>query len=161
LLGKDLGRLRGKVRGAKRASEPDAGDDGEQDGAEPASAPALTRADLIAAQRLGQVMAELPDSTRARLGEMVEAGRSFVDVLAMAELARSATQKPPAAGGEHQPPPPPGTAASAASRRTRPWPQDMRELAALEKSDPKFFNELMDPNHEFDPSLLPRIKIQR
>ena len=149
LVGKDLGRIREKLKvpsgenggampPAMAATPPVAG---------PGGVAAATPEELRAAHRGGQLSAALPEGARGKISELLEEGRSFVEVerlvqfaSAMSASAKSTQQQ---GEGEPRPPAPLGSAASAASRSPPQWPQDLAELRKLAESNPKAYQELM------------------
>ena len=111
-------------------------------------------ATIQAAMRFGELRATLPEQARAKLDEMQAEGRSYGELVAMADLAASLIpESPPEPSNGSRPrgygatPPPP-------SPSSVPHPKNWTEYAAI-KQDPKAFERLsQDPS--FDSKTLLR-----
>lgn len=130
-VGRDLGKLRERLKTGAPS--------------QPAEGPkALTHEDLAAAMEAGRLSASLPEAARARVDALVADGR-YAEARGMAEFARELgvkpegqAPKPPRAGGVSGAPSGPGA-----------FPTSMKELVALQKSDPEAFRRIMvDPNFD-------------
>lgn len=161
LFGKDLGRLRGKVKQVR-------GDEGNSSAAEEPEQPTekgtqpgpavVTRDDILAARRLGVLQASLPQELQEHLDQMVEDGKSFVQVTEIAEAYARAyglqtPETPPANGGIKRPT---GRAASAAPTEEPRHPTTLTELRVLKERDRAAYDRLMHPDSAFDPTKLAR-----
>lgn len=138
-IGKDFGRVREKL-GVKEQP------DGES------VKPSVENAQM--AFKLGRAMNGLNADAQAYVQNMIDEGRAYKDVLSAAELI-GRFGNAAASAGASAPMAPTGVAASAASRTSPAWPQDLESLQALKKDNAKLYNELMAPNHPFDPTVLP------
>lgn len=125
---KNLGQLKEHIL-PKAKEEPKA----------PAKVDGLTRDDVTAAMRLGEVKGKLPETARAKLDAMLERGAGFAQALEVAEMLAevSGAGAIPASSGAK---PPIGHAATAAhSPASLGFPatkREYRELVAKRESDP-------------------------
>lgn len=149
----DFGRQIAKIKGVepKLEAKPAEAPQGEKpQGIQHADVDALVHA----AMRFSELRATLPEAARAKLDEAREAGRSYEDLVAMAEFASAlAPQSPPDPSNGARPrgygatPPP--------SPQTAPRVTTKGELAALYHSDRKAWERWYnDPNN--DPRALPQ-----
>jgi len=131
-LGKDLGRVRSKFKvQAAPAQEPATGD---------AQQPTVTRDELMAAQRLGQLRAGLGEEAGQHLDARLQDGATFSDVVREAELlAKFAPAPKPAAPKAH--------GATPAQQSNGGSSFTMAELMEISQKDPARFDRIMnDPN---------------
>ncbi len=145
-VGKDLGRVRGKIK----QTEP------EQPKAEPAAPQGLTHEDLMAAVKLEQMKARLPEKASAALAERVANGASFQEVAGVAELMLDMLPEKGASVNQATAPKQ-GSAATAAPREPGRYPESMAqylELVARAKTDKQAAKRVGELNN--DPLFLPQ-----
>jgi len=133
-LGKDLGRVRSKVKAPDQAAaEPATGD----------AQPTVTRDELMAAQRLGQLRAGLGEEAGQHIDSRLQDGATFTDVVREAELLAKFAPKP-AAPAPKAPKAHGGTPAQPSSGGSS---FTMSELMEISLKDPARFDRIMnDPN---------------
>ena len=137
-LGKDLGRVRSKFKvQAAPAQEPATGD-----AQQPAT---VTRDELMAAQRLGQLRAGLGEEAGQHLDARLQDGATFSDVVREAELlAKFAPAPKPAAPTTKAPK---AHGATPAQQSNGGSSFTMAELMEISQKDPARFDRIMnDPN---------------
>jgi len=138
-LGKDLGKVRHMAKGTATAPQ-------AEEGATPAEPTtdspqgAMTRDEVLAAQKLGRLQASLPDSAQEYLDGRVAGGASFEDVLREAELIKRFAR----GGAKPSAPVPPGHAATAPANPQGSVPSTMQELVELRKRDPDAYRRAVD-----------------
>jgi len=133
-LGKDLGRVRSKVKAPEpAAAEPATGD----------AQPTVTRDELMAAQRLGQLRAGLGEEAGQHIDSRLQDGATFSDVVREAELlAKFATPKAPKAHGAT----PKAHGGTPAQQSSGGSSFSMAELLEISQKDPERFERIMsDP----------------
>lgn len=143
-FGQDFGRIREKLKEGPTATV-----------AEPPKEAAITRDELIAAERIGSVLATLPQSVAAKVRERA-ASQGYTAALDYAETlsAMAAELGGATLPGTPRAIAPTGQPATGAKSMTPATPRSQAEFFALRKSDPTRFEALMaDPN--FDPGSLP------
>lgn len=157
-FGRDIARLRDKI---KKPKDPDNGSATQP--AETAKGGSITREELAAATRLGEIKASVSEDARAEIDTMLEGGASYAEVCRAADLLvrfGAAAMKASAESGAN-----PQTihgSARTAARKTAPeyprsqheWIEIKRKAATGDVAAKGLWDRLME-DPAFDPSELP------
>lgn len=138
-VGKDLGRLRDKLEQPSKSATPKTKTEHPGD---------TSRDELFAAVRYGEVVRDVPKTVRDQLDGMLREGRSFADVMLIAEMIKTSLAE---TATEVRQPTPAGVAASAPSRTTQALPDNWDDYIMLMKTNRKLFDEINHPDHPYQP----------